>query len=151
MQKTKLIIGFVLVFLLGALSGALGSGYLHHKRISRFAEFDPAHRMEFITERLTRRLNLDQEQRANVEKILAETQGALGDIRTKFAPEMQSMMDNAALRIKEGLTPEQSQVADQMFERMKRRMMAMHRGGKRMMHDMEQGGGRGMMREREDR
>ncbi len=145
MKKTKLIIGFVLVFLLGALSGAVGLGYVYHKRISRFAEFDPPHRMEFITERLTKKLNLDKEQRAKVEKILAETQSALGDIRTKFAPEMQSMMDNAATRIKEGLTPEQRQVADRMFETMKRRMMAMHRDGKRMMRDMERGGGRGMM------
>ena len=73
MQKWKIVAGLLLVFVLGALTGALSTGMVlkrHHPFFSRA----PEGRKAFIMKRLTRKLDLTAEQKVRIEAIIDRVQ-----------------------------------------------------------------------------
>lgn len=123
MKHWKLWIGISLVFILGGVVGSLGTGYVLKEHEHRFFR-NPAGRTGFIVERLTRRLALSDEQKAEVEKIVRKTQEKTRARFVSHREEMRSIRNEVISEIRKGLTPEQQEKMDQLhheFER-KRRM-----------------------------
>ena len=138
MKRYKLVIAFVLVFVLGALTSAVVMEYAEHRRPDR---------TEFIVKRLTQRLNLSPGQRASVKEILNEAQKEIVSLSGRFAPELERIMDESAEQIKGKLDPAQRVEAERMFDHMKSHMKRrmMHEPGARHGEGMMGGPGSGMM------
>ena len=139
MKRYKLVIAFVLVFVLGALTSAVVLKYAEHGRAGLFSGAGRPDRTEFIVKRLTRRLDLSPDQQASVKEIVNEAQKEIVFLSGRFAPELERIMDESAEQIKDKLDPAQREKADQMFEHMKNHMK------RRMMHEPGAGHGEGMM------
>ncbi|MEI6306187.1 MAG: hypothetical protein WCP33_05140 [Deltaproteobacteria bacterium] len=65
--NAKNIIGVLLIFILGAATGALTTHFIHHSRMERFIGGAPHAREEHIIKRLTKELDLDGNQQERSE------------------------------------------------------------------------------------
>jgi len=122
MNKLKLAVGVILVFLVGALAGSLGTGvYLRH-RMEKFTADGPGRpsRTAFLMERLSNELDLSDAQRAEVEKIVEEYQEKIFAVRRKFLPEIKKITDQSLALIRDKLNNEQQQKMDKLHEKLYR-------------------------------
>lgn len=69
MRKWKLVVGVILVFSAGMLVGSFATGFGMHIFFERFKN-DADYRVDVVLSRLSRRLDLSQEQRARIQTIL---------------------------------------------------------------------------------
>ncbi len=121
MKRVKVVIGVILLFAAGALTGALVTG-LHMK--NRFEEFakgggPPPGR---ILKRLSSELDLTESQKTEIEKILEASHAQLFEIRKKAHPEFQKIIDATHGRIREKLDEKQQRKLDEMHEKLKKRL-----------------------------
>ena len=111
----KLIVGFILVFIAGGISGAfLGGLYARH-------HFFAFHRPELIggrmKERLRAELNLTPEQVAKISPIIDKTAAQLRGIRRDTARRVHETIAEAHREMAVNLTDEQRQKLQQIEER----------------------------------
>jgi Spy/CpxP family protein refolding chaperone len=111
----KLIVGFILVFIAGGISGAfMGGLYARH-------HFFAFHRPELIggrmKERLRAELNLTPEQVAKISPIIDKTAAQLRDIRRDTARRVHETIAEAHRQMAVNLTDEQRQKLQQIEER----------------------------------
>ena len=76
MKKWKLAAGLLLVFTLGVLSGVLGTGMVL-KRHHPFFSHKPEGRKAFLMKRLTRKLDLSEDQKDRIAAIIDRMQGEM--------------------------------------------------------------------------
>jgi len=120
MQKWKIVAGLLLVFVLGALSGALGTGMVlkrHHPFFSRA----PEGRKAFIMKRLTRKLDLTAEQKVRIETIIDRVQSETFEQMREGRRFMREELKKGFAEIRKELTPEQQLKFDQMRAERERR------------------------------
>ena len=114
----KLIAGFILVFVAGAISGAFLGGLYARQHFFAF------HRPELIggrmKERLRAELNLTPEQVAKISPIIDKTSVQLRDIRRETARRVHETMAEAHRQMAVNLTDEQRQKLQQIEERHRR-------------------------------
>lgn len=123
MNKYKLIAGVLLIFFLGVITGALGTGAFFKQRIKRFAKGGPPAAM--ILKRISGRLDLTESQQLEIEKIVTETGKKLRNLRQQHYPRFNKLMEEGIALMKEKLTDEQKDKLDDIYERIKK-----HRGGR---------------------
>ena len=123
MNKYKLIAGVLLIFFLGVITGALGTGAFFKQRIKQFAKGGPPAAM--ILKRISGRLDLTETQQVEIEKIIEETGEKLRKIRRKHRPQFEKIMKEGMTLMKEKLTDEQKEKLDEIYERMNK-----HRRGR---------------------
>jgi Spy/CpxP family protein refolding chaperone len=117
--KVKAIAGIVVVFLLGAIIGALGTGIFIGHKFRQFGQGDQAFG-RFFMRRLHRELRLTNAQRPEVEKIIGETEVEMRNLFQNSMAEFVEIMQRRNAQLKEILTPEQQKKLDEMFERMQK-------------------------------
>lgn len=120
MTKWKIIAGLVMVFVLGALAGALGTGMML-KRHHPFFSHRPEGRKAFIMERLTRRLDLSAEQQARIGSIMDRVQTETLDRIREGRRFMREQLEKGFAEIRKELTPEQQRRFDEMKADLERR------------------------------
>ncbi len=143
MNKFKLLIGILLVFVLGVLAGSFGMGMFIQHRFEKFV-FDgpmpgPPHHppmMHFIMRKLDRELELSNDQRHKIEEMMNQTFEKVHSIMSEQHPEMEELAQANLERIKEILNPEQKEKMEslKLFEKMKERFQRkrpFHRGSER--------------------
>ena len=122
MNKLKLAVGIILVLLVGALAGSLVSGIYHKKRVERFASGGhPPHLRKVFVKRLSDKLDLTDEQRIEIEKIVKESQAEIFAIRRKYLPEIREINDQSFALIEEKLNAEQKKELGVLYEKLKYR------------------------------
>ena len=121
MKNFKAIIGIMLVFALGAASGAVAMHMIHRDRMETFIKGGPESREEFIVSRLTRKLDLDSRQQDQVRTIVHENHLAMRQVRRQFHPQIQAILDQGQARVSAVLRPEQQAKFRQIIEERKRR------------------------------
>ncbi len=115
--KLKVIAGILVIFLLGAIIGALGTGVFVMHRMRRFAEGGPALQKSWFMKRLNRKLDLTEAQQPEVEKILDQTEEEVHELLRQSFSEFSGIMQRQQTQLKEILTPEQQRELDEMFAR----------------------------------
>jgi gas vesicle protein len=115
----KLIVGFILVFIAGGVTGVfLGGFYARH---FFFPEF---HRVEMIRarmkERLRTELNLTPEQVAKISPIIDKTAAQLQEVRRDTGRRVHDIIMEAHRQMAANLTDEQRQKLQQIEERHRR-------------------------------
>lgn len=122
MNKLKLIAGILLIFCVGTFAGVLGTGAYFTHRIERFAR--PGHRppiARLLMKRLTHKLDLTETQQAEVREIVNQTRVKLHDLRGKYLPEMEAIIESNLKLVKEKLNAEQKKKIDEMYTKLKER------------------------------
>lgn len=109
MKRWKLIAGIILVFVLGVLSGTLGTGF-YVKQKMKPIRHDSKARRTVIIEKLTRGLDLKESQIPKIEKILDE----IDQKRREYRQEIRKMRTESISQMKKELTPEQQIKLDEL-------------------------------------
>ena len=130
MQKWKIIAGLLMIFILGTLTGALGTGLILKRHHLYFSD-RPEGRKAFIMERLTRRLDLSEDQKTRIgsiiDRVQSETFRRFREGRRFMREEMEKGFDE----IRKELTPEQQGRFDALkaeFERRRKERSKRFRG-----------------------
>lgn len=118
MKRAKAMIGIVLLLALGALAGALGTGYLMKQRIQDFFH-GPEPPLSMILNRMSRELELSREQQEKIRPILKKTRTKMTALREKYRPEFQSVFNGSLRDIEAILNDEQKPKLNQFLERMR--------------------------------
>jgi len=106
MKKWRLIAGVALVFILGVLAGSLGTHLYQRQWAERFWK-DPAARRDVFLQRLTRELQLTDEQQKELKVIVEEVDQKLQALRRESRAEIKGVIDESFTRMKEKLSPDQ--------------------------------------------
>lgn len=126
--RWKLISGLLLVFVLGILTGSLGTGlYLKHRLAPLIKE--PRTRKTFIMKRLSKELHLTSDQKTKIEPIVDQMIEKRREYYLKNRPEIKKIMAQGFAQIREELNEEQRKKLDALREKFKKRRG--ERGGKR--------------------
>jgi hypothetical protein len=119
MNKIKLTMGIILLLLLGAIAGSVGTGIYIRHRIEHISPVNPP-KAHFLLRKLTRELDLTETQQVEVGKILEESHTELTALRRKFLPEIKEITDQSFASIKKKLNKEQKQKLDKLHGKLKR-------------------------------
>ena len=123
MNKLRLIAGVILVFLVGALAGSLGTGlYLKHS-IENSVAGGPPPRLKkvLLIRRLSNELDLTEAQCTEIEKIVKEAEMRIFAIRRKYLPEIREITDQSFALMKEKLNPDQTEKLEKLHAKLRDR------------------------------
>ena len=107
MKHFKAIAGVTAIFVLGIMTGVLGTNLVVKHRIEMFHEKGPPPIKPMFMKRLSDQLNLAPAQREAVEKILDDLQVQIRELRHDFQPKIKAAFDSSFERIREQLTDSQ--------------------------------------------
>ena len=112
MKKWKLIVGVALVFVLGVLVGSVGTRF-HDRDWSDLFWKDHAAKRAVFLQRLTRELQLTEEQQKEFKAMVEETDKKLEAHRLEGRAGAKKIFDESFSRMKEKLDPgQQDKLAD---------------------------------------
>jgi len=111
MKRWKLISGLLLVFVLGVLAGSFGTRVYLKDRFEHLRK-DPKARQAFIMRKLSKELELTQDQKIKVEKIVEQMGEKRREFFLKNRPEIKQIMDEGFLQIKKELNSDQQKKLD---------------------------------------
>lgn len=121
MKKWKLWAGIVLIFIFGLIAGSAVTGlYVKHRMRMAFHEGPPAIK-KIIMNKLSDELRLTGDQKAEIEKIVSETQSGLQQLRLRHQPEAEEILDKGLGQIKTKLTTEQQAKIEKLYGQAKQR------------------------------
>ena len=121
MNKLKVWVGIVLVFLLGALAGSLATGTYFKHRIERFSKGGRPPIKAVLMQKFSHELGLTETQRVEIEGILDQLQAKLLDLRRKHRPEFEKLFHHSFGLIREKLNTEQKKRFDEIREDLRRK------------------------------
>jgi len=118
MNKYKLVIGIILIFIVGALGGALGSAIYFKYRIDRFAIGGPPPpvRSKMFMDIFARELDLSNEQKVEIEKIVGDTQEKIYALRGNIILEMEEINKQSFSDIMKLLDENQKKKLNALYE-----------------------------------
>jgi hypothetical protein len=123
MKNWKSMAGIIMVFVLGMVAGGLVVIGVAAKRVHRVARGESVFTTQEVMRYLSRRLDLDDAQRAQVLPIVEEAQARLKEARRQCEPQVRAALEDAVRRTREVLRPEQRERFDALVaERQKRRL-----------------------------
>ena len=123
MKRWKLVSGLLLVFVLGILAGSFGTRVYLKDRFAHLRK-DPKARQAFIMRKLSKELELTQDQKITVEKIVAQVGEKRREFFLKNRPEIKRIMDEGFLQIKNELNNDQQKKLDELREEYEKRRKA---------------------------
>ena len=123
MKRWKLVSGLLLVFVLGILAGAFGTRIYLKDRFAHLRK-DPKARQAFIMGKLSKELELTQDQKIKVEKIVERVGAKRREFFLKNRPEIKKIMDEGFLQIKKELNNDQQKKLDVLRAEFEKRRKA---------------------------
>jgi hypothetical protein len=115
-------VSVVLVFVLGAVAGALVTHRIYQQKIENIMKNEPRTRSEFIVQRLNHELHLDTTQLEQLRVIIKDTHTEIKNVRKQFRPQMDEILARSQDKVRAILRPDQLTKYEKiMAERRKRR------------------------------
>ncbi|HUV37267.1 MAG TPA: hypothetical protein VMX58_10050 [Patescibacteria group bacterium] len=121
MKRWRSWLGVVSVFLIGVIIGGLVTVTLMRRHVIRMTRFGPPRFEEIFLDRMTRNLDLTDEQRAEITTLVREYDPRFREIMHASRDEVRNLEEQLVEQIKELLTPEQAEEFEKNIERMHRR------------------------------
>ncbi len=115
MKQWKTIVSVILIFGLGALSGAIVTYKIYWQKMENIIRDEPKAMRELMVQRLNSRLNLDATQLEQVREIAKETHSEMKAVRRKIRPEVEEVLSRSQAKIRAVLRPEQQEKYDQIL------------------------------------
>ncbi len=114
MKRWKAVCGVVLIFLSGAVAGALVAHRVDQRGVEAFLSAGRGATGDLIVRRLSRSLDLDRAQREQVRAIVTETHREILDIRKPVQPAIDAALERARARVRAILRPDQQATFDRL-------------------------------------
>ena len=122
MTKFKTILGVVLIFILGGISGSLVMYLLSMTWMDSYTGRKPeVGREELIVQRLNRKLSLDDVQLEQVRAIMKEVHSDIKAVRKQFQPQLESILERGQEKIRSVLRPDQMEKYEKIISERKER------------------------------
>jgi hypothetical protein len=120
MEKWKIWLGLVVLFLSGVVVGGVGTGlYAKHQISQFFSGQRPVFKRVFVR-RLVHGLDLSKDQRQQIDLVGEHAETQFLELRQESRGEVQAILDRAITEMKKHLSPLQRERLDENDERMKR-------------------------------
>ena len=107
MKNIKPILGIVLVFLLGAASGAFITNMYECSKRASITRGGSEARENMYMKRLTDKLDLSEQQQAQIRAIVHESYAEIRQIRKQYQPHIRLLLEQRQSRINTLLKPDQ--------------------------------------------
>ena len=108
MSKAKVVLGTLLIFALGVFAGAFGTNMYFKGRMEQlFSKGEPPPVVHLFMKRLSNKLDLTDTQRREIEGIVRQSYLEFQEVRRKFRPEIDTIMNNTFAEIEQKLDEEQ--------------------------------------------
>lgn len=114
MSRKRIAFLTLVIFLLGAVAGAMGMRVHDARDLLLLGKGRPPHPAEIFKRRLVSELDLDPGQRKTVEGIVDATHHDIQAILSKVRPEVEARLQQSATDIRAVLNPDQKRTFDQM-------------------------------------
>ncbi len=124
MKRWKAVLGVIFIFILGAIAGGIISSAV----IRHCQPWGRPPSREQVVSKLSRRLDLDTGQRAQVEVIVNDAHNQMREMRREDQPKIESILTDAQARIRTVLRPNQKQEFDKLVARWKERREKIDKG-----------------------
>lgn len=121
MKRIQILLAITLIFISGVVVGAVGGLALAHRHIVSIIEGGPEAVREVVMRRLTRVLDLTDEQRISVEAVVADAHEQIITLRRRHQPEAEEIIGTAVADIKRVLSDEQKAELDAIHAMMQER------------------------------
>ena len=125
MNKWKVAAGILLIFVLGALTGAIGTGVFVKSRIHRFMDPKGPPPPIRILHREFSRMDLSDNQRLEVNAMLNDMHREVAKHMRQSVPQVKQLFDQRIEKIREKLDPIQQERLDKTLGRIESRMRHM--------------------------
>jgi len=121
MKRWRLWVGLVMLFVSGVLIGFWGGGYAQKRVVVQRLEVPPGERGKLIMRRMTRWLDLSDEQQREIGRIVSQTQTDLAMEWAQHLPRVWQIREQSTDDIRKLLTPAQREKYDRYLEKQKER------------------------------
>ncbi|MBE0605451.1 MAG: hypothetical protein IH610_04095 [Deltaproteobacteria bacterium] len=122
MKRWKSILGVLLVFLLGVLSGAAICHRFDRQSVEAVLSGRGNATVDLVVRRLSRSLDLDPAQQDQVRAIVTETHREIVEIRKPVRAQVMATLENSRIRVRAILRPDQQAKFDRIRGGHRRRM-----------------------------
>jgi hypothetical protein len=120
MFRLKLWTGLILVFILGAFAGSLGTSMYYKTRAERLTRYGHSARSHLLLKRLSKELDLTEAQKKEIGIIVDQFHTELSRIKRSVRPDIKKLRDESFVAIKEILTDEQKKKFEELRRRLER-------------------------------
>jgi len=119
MQRLKIIALALCIFASGILTGAFGMRLYVQRAARDFMAGNTAFAQKMVLSRLDDALDLTSDQEERIRPIVEETAGKLSELRRRFIPQADVIINEAAGKMAEELTPGQREKLEKMLASIK--------------------------------
>ncbi|MBI2898439.1 MAG: hypothetical protein HYY06_33115 [Deltaproteobacteria bacterium] len=128
-SRAKAAAVILLVFLLGGVTGAALTRWVVARKLSELLESDPVTvRQRVILFALDRKLDLSDDQRSRIRRILAAQRPEFAAVARKLDAELRPLRTRTASRIREVLEQKQRRRFDLLMERLETKLRRFEAG-----------------------
>jgi hypothetical protein len=121
MSRRTLWSGLIVLFLAGALTGAVGTSLYYQYEDERRWDKGPAGRQERIMKRLTQELSLAPSQQSEIESIVKRAHLEMLRVRVQHQPDIDRILGLGMDELKAKLSQEQQAQLDRLHAQLQRR------------------------------
>lgn len=121
MSRFTLWSGLIVLFLSGALTGAVGTSLYYQYEEEHRWDKGPAGRQERIMKRLAQELSLGASQLAEIEPIVKRAHLEIVEVRVRHQPDIDRILGHGMEELKTKLSPEQQAKLDGLHAQLQRR------------------------------
>lgn len=121
MSRFTLWSGLIVLFLSGALTGAVGTSLYYQYEEEHRWDKGPAGRQERIMKRLAQELSLGASQLAEIEPIVKRAHLEIVEVRVRHQPDIDRILGHGMEELKTKLSPEQQAKLDDLHAQLQRR------------------------------
>jgi hypothetical protein len=121
MSRVTLWTGLIVLFLAGALTGAVGTSLYYQYEDEHRWDRGPAARQERIMKRLTQELSLSSSQQADIEPIISRAHLDMLLVRVQHQPDIDRILNLGMEALKTKLSSEQQGRLDGLHAQLQRR------------------------------
>ena len=121
MSRFTLWSGLIVLFLSGALTGAVGTSLYYQYEEEHRWDKGPAGRQERIMKRLAQELSLGASQLAEIEPIVKRAHLEIVEVRVRHQPDIDRILGHGMEELKTKLSAEQQTKLDGLYAQLQRR------------------------------
>jgi len=117
----KAVLGVILIFILGFLSGIVGTSIFVHRKVAAFLNHPAVVLMDAMEQRLTKGLDLDAKQKEQLHDYFMDNLQQHKQLQAQIQPQVQLLNEETVRQITAALRPDQQQRFDKNLDDLQNR------------------------------
>jgi len=121
-SKWKAVLGVIMIFVLGFVSGIVCSSIVVHRKLNAFLQHPGAVAAAALEKQLTQNLNLDQGQQQQIHTYFMQNLQRRKELNQQIRPQAQMLNQQTFQQIATTLRPDQREIFRQNIEKFRNRL-----------------------------